>query len=542
MPDLRNPKPRFHRRAGFGGAADLGANNAVGSTGAAALVLRDVHKSYEGVQALRGASLSCSFGQIHGLIGENGAGKSTLVKVLSGATTADRGVISIQGQELAARNPREAREQGIGTVFQELSLIGDLDVAQNMLYDREPRTRTGRINRRALRAGAAEALARYGLEQDVTQLVRDLRLAERQVLEIVKVLVREPRVLVLDEATSSLLPEQVDWLFEVARNFARNGGLVIFVSHRLGEIMTLCDRVTVLRDGRDVGQGPISDFSEARLVEMMLGRKLETVYPPRSKPPTTKLVCRLENFSAPPSLRQIDLDVHGGEIVGVAGLDGQGQTDLFLGLYGARRALGRVELDGNRVNLRTPAQALDAGVGLVPEDRARDGLCLSLDVGDNMTLSSLSEIARLGFIQRARARDRIDEGVDRMHIAIRSPSAEVSSLSGGNQQKVLLARVLLRGPRLLLMLDATRGVDVGTRYEIYRLMRAHCDSGGAILFYSSDISELVSMSDRVVVLHDGAVRALLEDDMSEASILSAVIGGSVGAAEEAAGRTENPTT
>ncbi len=541
MPDLPNHGRGIHRRAGLGRAADIAPAVTAGSTSAGALVLRDVHKSYSGVQALRGASFSCSFGQIHGLIGENGAGKSTLVKVLSGATTADRGAISIQGREFAARNPREAREHGIGTVFQELSLIGDLDVAQNLLYEQEPRTRTRRINRRALKARAAETLARYGLEQDVAQLVRDLRLAERQVLEIVKVLVREPRVLVLDEATSSLLPAQVDWLFGIARAFARDGGLVIFVSHRLSEIMTLCDSVTVLRDGRDVGHGAISELSEPRLVELMLGRKLEGVYPPRTKPPTTEVVCRLEKFSAPPTLRQIDLDVRVGEIVGVAGLDGQGQTDLFLGLYGARRAEGRVELEGRRVNLRTPVNALNAGVGLVPEDRARDGLCLSLGAGDNMTLSSLSDVARFGFIQRAAARDRIQEGIDRLRITIRSPSAEVSSLSGGNQQKVLLARVLLREPKLLLMLDATRGVDVGTRYEIYRLMRAHCDSGGAILFYSSDIAELVNMSDRVVVLHDGAVRALLEDDMSEASILSAVIGGSVGAAREAAQRTENPT-
>ena len=507
------------------GGVDVGATAEDGGTHRTALVLSDVHKSYSGVRALRGASLSCGFGEIHGLIGENGAGKSTLVKVLSGATTADAGVIRLDGEELAPTNPAQARAHGIGTVFQELSLIGDLDIAQNLLYGDEPRTRTGRINRRALRSQAIESLREYGLEQDVTKMVRDLRLAERQLLEIVKVLLRGPRVLVLDEPTSSLLPTQVEWLFDAARTFASKGGLVIFVSHRLDEIISLCDHVTVFRDGRDVGGGPIAELPETRLVELMLGRKLDAVYPPRSGAPRSEVVCRVRDFSAPPTLRHLDLDVRAGEIVGVAGLEGQGQTDLFLALYGARRATGDVEMDGHPVHLRSPADGLNAGIGLVPEDRARDGLCLSLGVRDNMILSSLSQVSRFGFIERKESREKVQEGIERLRISVQSPRAEVSSLSGGNQQKVLLSRVLLREPRLLLLLDATRGVDVGTRYEIYRLMRAHCDSGGSILFYSSDIAELLNMSDRVVVLHDGIVRAELEDDMSEAAILSAVVGG-----------------
>ena len=294
------------------------AATAAGPSAGGELVLDRIGKSYSGVHALAGASLRCNSGEVHGLIGENGAGKSTLVKVLSGAVARDSGTVTLDGVTLDRLDPGTARKNGIGTVFQELSLIGELSVAQNLLYGSEPRVRLGRISQRATRAAAREALDRFGVDQDADRAVSELRLAERQVLEIVKVLLREPRVLLLDEATSALLPAQVDWLFDQVRAFADGGGIAIFVSHRLAEITDLCQRVTVFRNGKNVGGGQISELPEADLVELMLGRKLSALYPPRPARKSRDIVCRLRGIAVPPRLRHLDLDVHAGEIIGIA--------------------------------------------------------------------------------------------------------------------------------------------------------------------------------------------------------------------------------
>jgi ribose transport system ATP-binding protein len=494
--------------------------------GIADLVLSDVRKSYGGVHALRGASLDCRFGEIHGLVGENGAGKSTMVKILSGAVRPDAGALTLAGEPVAFGSPADARRHGVGTVFQELSLIPDLSVAANLFYGIEPRVRAGRVSAKALHRAAEEALAAFGAgDYDVRAPVRSLRLAERQVLEIVKTLVRRPRVLLLDEATSALLPAQVEWLFEIVRAFARDGGLAIFISHRLAEIEALCDRVTVFRAGRDVGAGRTADLPEERLVELMLGRTVERIYPDKAAALSGDVVCRLRGFSAPPQLTSVDLELRRGELVGVGGLDGQGQADLFLGLFGVRRASGTIELDGRSVSPASPAAALDAGIALVPEDRAAEGLCLTLGIRDNLVLSSLRSVSRLGFVSRVRERVLVDRAVLDLQITMREPREPVGALSGGNQQKVLLARVLARKPSLLLLYDATRGVDVGTKAEIYRLMREQAAAGVAVLFYSSDAAELANLADRVLVLHDGRVGAELAGAITEEEIVAAAVGG-----------------
>jgi ribose transport system ATP-binding protein len=496
-------------------------------TGSDDLVLTDVRKSYGGVHALRGASLGCRFGEIHGLVGENGAGKSTMVKILSGAVRADGGSLSLAGEEVGLESPADARRRGIGTVFQELSLIPDLSVAANLFYGIEPRVRAGRIRARALNRAAEAALAEHGAgAYDVRRPVRDLRLAERQVLEIVKTLVHGPRVLLLDEATSALLPAQVEWLFGIVRRFASAGGIAIFISHRLAEIEALCDRVTVFRAGETVGAGRVEELPEERLVELMLGRKVERIFPAKAAEGCTDdVMCRLDGFSAPPQLKPVDLELRRGELVGVGGLDGQGQADLFLGLFGVRPSSGTVELGERRVHATSPASALAAGIALVPEDRAAEGLCLALGIRDNLVLSSLRAISRIGFINRARERALVDEAVAELQITMRDPRDTVSALSGGNQQKVLLARVLARKPALLLLYDATRGVDVGTKAEIYRLMREQAAAGVAVLFYSSDAAELANLADRVLVMHDGRIAAQLTGEIVEEDIVAAAVGG-----------------
>jgi ribose transport system ATP-binding protein len=492
---------------------------------APSVVLAEVSKSYGGVDALRGATLNCLPGEVHGLIGENGAGKSTLIKILSGAVAPDSGRVVIDGGEHHFAQPFEARRAGIGTVYQELSLIGDLSVAANLFYGEEPRS-LGRISVRRLRRMAAALLAEHGFGHiDVTASVRSLRLAERQCLEIVKTLRRKPKVLVLDEATSALLPEQVEWLFAATRRFTAGGGLAIFISHRLAEVRAVCDRVTVFRAGKDVATGRTADFSEAQLVEVMLGRKVDRIYPPRPRiDASAQPVAELRGFSAEPRLKSLDLAIQPGEVVGIGGLEGQGQADLFLGLIGARATHGEVLIDGRVQRVSHPATALTAGIALVPEDRAAEGLCLPMSIASNIALGNLAGVSRWGVINRRRERELVADTIRDLQINVSESGRAVAGLSGGNQQKVLLGRVLTTNPNLLLLFDATRGVDVGTKAEIYRLVREQGERGVGVLFYSSDAAELANFADRVVVLHDGRIRADLRGTMSEEDIVAAAVG------------------
>jgi ribose transport system ATP-binding protein len=496
--------------------------------GQTVLELRGIKKSYDGVAALRGADLVCDYGRVCGLMGENGAGKSTLVKVLSGAVAADEGEIQLEGRPFLARSPGEAQRAGVVTVFQELSLISDLTVADNLFYGIEPKVRWGRIDRGALFREAEAALARLEVPGiDPKRSVRELSLADRQVVEVCKALIRQPKVLILDEATSALLPQQVDWLFRHVSLFCAAGNATLFISHRLEEVERLCDDVTVFRNGTDVGSGPIAEMPEARLIELMLGRQVDRVFP--AAPPTiarAEVVCDVKGLSSPPRLVDVSLQLCRGEILGVGGLQGQGQRELFLSLYGALAHHGDVTVDGTVLRLRRPSDALKAGVALIPEDRASEGLCLGLGIRDNISLSSLGTVSHLGLMSPRREGRLVATSVGRLSIKLRDPRQEVSALSGGNQQKVLLARALSQRPKLLLMFDATRGVDVGTKAEIYTLMRDLCAQGVAILFYSSDVFELASMADRVVVMHDGGVRAELSGaDITESRIVAASVGG-----------------
>ena len=352
-------------------------------------------------------------------------------------------------------------------------------------------------------------------------------LGERQILEVCKALLREPSVLILDEPTSALLPEQVDWLFAKVREFAAGGGIALFISHRLEEIESLSDHVTVLRGGVDVGSGPIAEMSEARLVELMLGRSVDRVFPAASQDAKSdEVVCEISNLASPPRLKDVSLSIRKGEIVGVGGLQGQGQLPMFLALFGVIPSSGKVVVDGRTVRLRHPRAALDAGIALIPEDRATEGLCMTLSIRDNISLGSLTELSSGGLVNPTRERRVLDSAVSKLRIALKDVRQEVAALSGGNQQKVILARVLAQKPSLLLMYDATRGVDVGTKAEIYRLMREQCDAGNSILFYSTDAQELVNMADRVVVLHDGRIRAHLEGvEITESRIVAESVGG-----------------
>ncbi|HEY8723678.1 MAG TPA: sugar ABC transporter ATP-binding protein [Gaiellaceae bacterium] len=490
------------------------------------LDVRDLHKRYGALVALAGTSLSAYGGELHALLGENGAGKSTLIRTLSGVVRPDAGTIVLDGKELQLRTPVDARRMGIRTVFQELSQIPDLSVAENLLFESPPLSPLGRIRAGKVRSEARALLDRFGIVGiDADDRVGSLGFAERQLLEVVKALRMRPRVLILDEATSALSAAQSDWVLARAREVADDGAIVLLISHRLAEVRSRADRITVLRSGLTIAEGAPADLDDDAIIEAMLGRRIERLYVEKAREPG-ETVLKVHDYAVGPRLGPLSFDVRAGEIFGIGALQGQGQRQLVMGLGGALRSRGEVTLQGRRYAPRSPRHALRAGVALVPEDRQREGLFLSHSIRRNMSISSLDRLrSPLGGIDLRRERRETSEQARRMKLPADRLDHPVSVLSGGNQQKVVLAKMLLTSPKMLLLYDCTRGVDVGTKAEIFQAMAELADAGVVVVFYSSDLSELVHMCDRVAVLAEGKLRGILErGELSEERILRLAVG------------------
>ncbi|MBV9656197.1 MAG: sugar ABC transporter ATP-binding protein [Acetobacteraceae bacterium] len=468
-------------------------------------------KSFGGVRALQGASLAAAAGEVHALVGENGAGKSTVIKALGGRVQPDGGEIRIGGRQVRLPAPPTAHALGAWTVFQELTLLPGMTVAENLLLAREPRTRLGLVDRRRLAANAESVLAGLGVHHiDPRALVEDIPLAERQMVEIVRAISHDPRILFLDEPTSSLVEREVVWLFGQIRRLRAKGACIVFTSHRWNEIRSIADRITVFRGGRDVGC--FTELSEEDAVTLMTGQRVETFFPPLPAAPRAadhRPALEVRNLAAP-RLRPVSFAVAPGEVLGIGGLAGHGHRELFLALFGAGRATGgQVLLDGKPVRLRNPREAERAGIALVPEDRKSEGLLLPMSVRDNLSLALLRRLSRAGLLRRGLERQMAGGEVQRLKVRTASLAAPVGTLSGGNQQKVLLGRWLLTDPRVLLLYDVTRGVDVATKHEIFELMMRLAGEGRAILFYSSDAEELAHLGHRVLVMREGRMAAEL---------------------------------
>ena len=491
------------------------------------LEARGVSKSFGGVQALDAVHFEAESGEVHALLGENGAGKSTFIKILTGAVAPDDGSLTLLGKALAPGSPRAAARAGVAAVFQELSLVPDLTVAENIWFRHEPLTVLRTVRGRKLVRDTERLFERLAFPVvDPRREVRGLSVAERQLVEIAKAVATEPRVLILDEATSALAPREVEWLVGLARRLAETGMIVIYISHRLSEVQRVADRITVFRNGATVGTRPAAEATEDEIVAMMLGRQLERLYPEKGQSVREDVALRVRGLRLGHRLRDVDLDVHVGEVLGVGGLQGQGQLELFLSLFGVLRAQGSIEVGGRRVRINSPRQALNAGIGLalVPEDRQNQGLLLPKSVRENVTLAVARRFARHGILDLGQERALVDEAVRQLNIVLADPEQPVASLSGGNQQKVVIAKLLLTEAHVLLLYDLTRGVDVGTKGEIFRLMRNLADEGYAILFFSTDTQELLHVADRVAVLADGTVSGLLSgSEITEDAILRAAI-------------------
>jgi ribose transport system ATP-binding protein len=488
--------------------------------------MEGISKRYGGVRALQQADLDVRAGRVHAILGENGAGKSTLIKIMSGVVAPDEGRMLLDGREVNFPDPAAANAAGIVCIFQELSLIPDLSVADNIVASNPP-GRFGLIDRKAQRRLAEAALARAGGEDiHPMALVRDLPLSRRQMIEIARALTRTPRVLILDEATSALAAADVTRVFEVLKRLKAEGIALLYISHRMHEIAELADDCTVFRNGRRIATYEAGTKSDSEVVEMMIGREYSHVFPPKpaALAATGTPVLEVRNLGWAPRLNDISFNVRAGEVVGLGGLDGQGQRELLLALFGVLRGIsGQVLIDGKPVSLGSPraAKADAIGMALIPEDRKTEGLMLQMSVRDNLSFATLSELAHSGIIDRDAERDAVDEMIDLLGIKTDGVSVPAGSLSGGNQQKLVIAKWLMRKPRIILLNDPTRGIDVGTKQEFYQLLRKLADAGAAIVLYSTDYDELIGCCDTVLVLYDGTVKRTLRGaDITERTLIS----------------------
>jgi ribose transport system ATP-binding protein len=491
--------------------------------------MEGISKRYGGVVALEKADLTVTPGRIHAILGENGAGKSTLIKIMAGVVAPDEGRMTMEGREVSFANPKAANDAGIVCIFQELSLIPDLPVADNIVISNPP-TRFGMIDRAKQRAIAEEALKRAGGEDiHPLALVKDLPLSRRQMVEIAKALARQPRILILDEATSALTAADVTKIFTVLKRLRSEGLALLYISHRMHEIAELADECTVFRNGRNIATYKAGTKSDTEVVELMIGREYKNVFPPKhgaiagDRPPA--LECRGLSWSD--RLKNISFAVKPGEVVGLGGLDGQGQRNLLLALFGVLRdCRGEILIDGKPASISGPtaAKSRRIGMALIPEDRKTEGLMLPMSVRDNLSFAAFDGISNWGIVDNGKERDLIARMIKLLDIRTAGTAIPVGALSGGNQQKVVIAKWLMIAPRIILLNDPTRGIDVGTKQEIYQLLRKLADEGAAILFYSTDYDELIGCCDRVLVMYDGAIqRELAGEEITERALIASAL-------------------
>jgi ribose transport system ATP-binding protein len=486
------------------------------------LELLDVAKHFGGVRALDDVSLSVGRGSVHALVGENGAGKSTLGRIVAGALAADGGTVVLDGEPVAFRSPREALDHGVAAIAQEPFVVPRLTVAENVFLGVEPQ-RGGVLRRRGLDRAYARLVGSAGFELDGDLPAGGLRTAEQQKVEILRALSRDARLIVMDEPSAALSAHEIDQLHQIVRSLVAGGTTVILISHFLREVLALADRVTVLRDGRVVRTSPAAAESEASLVEAMLGRPLTSTFPPKAPVEAGAPVLLSVRGLLAPGVDGVSFDLHAGEILGIAGLVGAGRTELARAVYGAARVeAGTIELAQGERRGRSPRGSLDAGLAMIPESRKEHGLVFGRSSIENATLSRLRRLSSFGVVHRVRERKAARSVLERCDVRGAPYSAPVSALSGGNQQKVLFARTLLCGPRVLIADEPTRGVDVGAKRAIYDILAELAGEGLGVIVISSELEEVLGLSQRVLVMRRGRIAAELTGDaMTEGAVLAA---------------------
>lgn len=490
------------------------------------LEFKNINKSFSGVQVLTDVSFKVKRGDIHALIGENGAGKSTLMKILSGAHAKDSGEVLINGKPVDIRNPYHARELGVSIIYQELSLIPQLNAEENVFLGCLP-TKGGRIDWKYISSEAKRVFEIVKLDIDTKAPVRQLSAAQRQLIEIARSLIHKSKIIIMDEPTSSLTNNEIESLFSVIKNMKDHGITVIYISHKLEELFRVCDMATVLKDGKISGEIAIENATKQDLIKMMVGRDIKNYYPTRNPNPGD-VILEVKNIVNKPCVNGVSFKVRRGEILGFSGLVGAGRTETMRAIFCADQyESGEIYLNGNKVNIKTPKQAIKNGIAFATEDRKTQGLVLCLPVRENTTLASLNTISnKMGVINHNKELGIVNKYIKKMNTKTTGPEQKVSSLSGGNQQKVVVGKWLNSGANIYIFDEPTRGIDVGAKAEIYQLMSQLADEGAAVIMVSSELPEILGVSDRIIVMHEGTITGeVLRKDANEELIMTYAFGG-----------------
>ncbi|WP_296745604.1 sugar ABC transporter ATP-binding protein [Mesorhizobium sp.] len=495
-------------------------------TNVPALEMRGIGKRFPGVVALDNVDLTLEPGKIHALMGENGAGKSTLIKIMAGVYGKDAGTIRMRGGEVDIKSPRDSLKQGIKVVFQEIALISEFTVAENIFLEGYPTGRAGSIDWKKIRAESAALFNRIGFNVDPAARTGSLPVSQQQMVEIARALAHEARVVVMDEPTSSLTPNEVSLLFTVIRRLAALGIAVVYVSHKLDEVFEIADTVTVLRDGRHISTKPIGEHTNDTLIQDMIGRRIENLFPRQRGAAGTKVALSVEKLSTAKKLHEVSFEARAGEVLGFFGLMGAGRTELAKAIVGYDPiTAGTITVDGSRLVPHDTRTGVKLGIGLLTEDRKSEGLMGELPVYQNASLASLGAFARLGFVDKAKEHKAVQDYVDRFRIKTPSLFQQIKNLSGGNQQKVLISRWLMRGLKVIVVDEPTRGIDVGAKSEIFALIDRLAGEGLAVVMMTSEMPELLGLADRIAVMCEGRLTAIMSrDEATQEKILNAAIG------------------
>lgn len=488
------------------------------------LRMSGIYKSFGGCKALTGVDFTCNKGEVHVLAGENGAGKSTILKILAGLFEADKGEICFKGEKVKIKTPKQSQDMGIAMVFQELTLVGEMTVEENLFLNMEP-VKFCVVDRKKIRAQAEELMKTYGIEINLDAIVCKLTVAQQQMVEILKILIHDPELIILDEPTSALARKEVEKLFRIIRNLIEKGKTIVFISHRLEEVFEIGDRVTVFKDGESVGTRVVSEIDTDELIRMMVGRSLKNIFPPKNADITEEVLFEVNDLTGK-ALKHVSFAVKKGEVLGIAGLQGHGQTELMNainGLYPLEK--GEIRIKGRTVRVNNAKAALKNKIALVPSDRKTEGLMLGLPVRDNLSLCSLGRRSRFGVIDAPAEKEYVDNAVKSLSIKVFNVNDAASSLSGGNQQKVVLGKELGIEPDVILFHEPTRGIDVEAKNEFYNIMKNLAQQGTAVIMCSSDMMEVIGMSNRVAVMYEGGITQILEGgDITEENIMRCAMG------------------
>ncbi|MFB1081653.1 sugar ABC transporter ATP-binding protein [Jeotgalibacillus sp. JSM ZJ347] len=488
--------------------------------------MSDIHKSFGPVEVLTGVSFDLKPGEIHALMGENGAGKSTLMKILTGIHPKDKGEIIYKGKKTAFKNPKEAEKAGVSVIHQELNIIPELTVAENFFLGKEKTAgKTGVLRNKEMNEEAKAWLMELGIKLDPKKSAAECSVGQQQMIEIARAVSADSEVLIMDEPTAALTKKEIDVLFNVMNGLRKKNVAIVYISHRMEEIFSMCDRITVLRDGASVGTRVIKETNFQEVVKMMVGRELGEQFPERKVTPG-KVRLTVENLTSSTGVKSASFDLKEGEILGVAGLMGAGRTELMRALFGADKSSGLIQIEGKTLSKPTPKKSIRAGMAFVTEDRKGEGLILNQTVRENLSTAQFNNISKWSLMNAKKEQTSAVELIERLRIKTSGPEQEAKSLSGGNQQKIVIGKWLATNPSVLILDEPTRGVDVGAKKEIYQIMNDLTAKGVSIIMVSSELPEILGMSDRILVMHEGKVTAIMNRaDADQEKIMTAATGG-----------------